>query len=409
MPSWLFGCCRVSLFCALWCLASTFLSLQASVLGERDLPQLSSDELSVLVTGVPDPILKLDPANPNSHLSKILIPRAPGTENITLVRNYIVSTLKNLNWEVEVDEFTDETPIGKKRFANIIATKDPSASRRLVLSAHYDSKWFPDYPQNQFVGATDSAAPCAFMLDIAETLNPLLEDRMKRFEEGLIEEDDDDDIDDMTLQLVFFDGEEAFHSWTDTDSIYGARHLAQKWARTYRQHTKRRLLSVQETEISAVEHLILLDLLGAPNPLIKSYFADTRWMFDALVRIEQRLGDSGAFEYGEEKSMAPDSWQSWFLSRQNMNLGFGYLGDDHVPFLRQGVSVLHVIADPFPKVWHKLGDDRAALDLPTMRRWSLILRVFLSEYLHLRPEVSGKGAESPSENLPDATTGVPSI
>lgn len=46
------------------------------MLGERDLPQLSSDELSVLVTGVPDPILKLDPANPNSHLSKILIPRA---------------------------------------------------------------------------------------------------------------------------------------------------------------------------------------------------------------------------------------------------------------------------------------------------------------------------------------------
>lgn len=63
-----------------------------------------------------------------------------------------MSTLKNLNWEVEVDEFTDETPIGKKRFANIIATKDPSASRRLVLSAHYDSKWFPDYPQNQVRG-----------------------------------------------------------------------------------------------------------------------------------------------------------------------------------------------------------------------------------------------------------------
>jgi hypothetical protein len=76
----------------------------------------------------------------------------------------------------------------------------------------------------QFVGATDSAAPCAFMLDIAETLNPFLEDRMKRYGEGLIDEDEDDDIADMTLQLVFFDGEEAFHDWTDTDSIYGARY-----------------------------------------------------------------------------------------------------------------------------------------------------------------------------------------
>lgn len=60
------------------------------------------------------------------------------------------------------------------------------------------------------------------MLDIAETLDPLLNDRQKRWEEGLID-DDEDEIADMTLQLVFFDGEEAFHDWTDTDSIYGAR------------------------------------------------------------------------------------------------------------------------------------------------------------------------------------------
>ena len=33
----------------------------------------------------------------------------------------------------------------------------------------------------------------------------------------------------MTLQFVFFDGEEAFEEWTETDSIYGARHLADKW------------------------------------------------------------------------------------------------------------------------------------------------------------------------------------
>ena len=33
----------------------------------------------------------------------------------------------------------------------------------------------------------------------------------------------------MTLQFVFFDGEEAFEEWTETDTIYGARHLADKW------------------------------------------------------------------------------------------------------------------------------------------------------------------------------------
>ena len=34
--------------------------------------------------------------------------------------------------------------------------------------------------------------------------------------------DEDEDVADTTLQLVFFDGEEAFVSWTDKDSIYGA-------------------------------------------------------------------------------------------------------------------------------------------------------------------------------------------
>jgi len=33
---------------------------------------------------------------------------------------------------------------------------------------------------------------------------------------------------DVTVELVFFDGEEAFVHWTATDSLYGSRHLAKK-------------------------------------------------------------------------------------------------------------------------------------------------------------------------------------
>ena len=35
----------------------------------------------------------------------------------------------------------------------------------------------------------------------------------------------------VTIQFVFFDGEEAFKRWTSTDSIYGSRHLAKAWER----------------------------------------------------------------------------------------------------------------------------------------------------------------------------------
>ena len=61
---------------------------------------------------------------------------------------------------------------------------------------------------------------CALMLDLAEVLDPLLDSRLERLENGL---EDDDDVSETTLQIIFFDGEEAFKDWTDTDSIYGAK------------------------------------------------------------------------------------------------------------------------------------------------------------------------------------------
>lgn len=146
-------------FCTLLVLLCLTLSLpspsqQASTLGERDFSQLSAGALDTLISH-PDPIRNIDPSNPSSHLSKILIPRAPDTANNTLVKNYIVDTLKKLNWVVEEDSFNDTTPYGVKRFTNVIATKDPKAARRVVLAAHFDSKFFSTYPQNQV------AFPCS--------------------------------------------------------------------------------------------------------------------------------------------------------------------------------------------------------------------------------------------------------
>jgi len=113
-------------------------------------------------------------------------------------------------------------------------------------------------------------------------------------------------------------------------------------------------MGIQPTELSGVEHLILLDLLGAPQPSIRSYFPDTTWLFDAMISAERRLGESGAFVHGDKKDMAPGRWKSYFSQRQ-INLGWGgYIGDDHIPFLERGVSILHIIPEPFPSVWHKL-------------------------------------------------------
>jgi glutaminyl-peptide cyclotransferase len=109
------------------------------------------------------------------------------------------------------------------------------------------------------------------------------------------------------------------------------------------------------TEIGSIEHLILLDLLGAPNPTIRSYFIDTAWLFDAMVSAERRLHEAGMFT----DSGDAQAFRSFFLPRKGNQFNYGYIGDDHVPFLRKGVNVLHVIAYPFPSVWHTLrvGDE----------------------------------------------------
>ncbi|KAF8205800.1 hypothetical protein K438DRAFT_1818565 [Mycena galopus ATCC 62051] len=290
-----------------------------------------------------DPVKQLDPQDPSSHLSKILIPRVPDTANNTLVRNYIIEKLEELKWHVEQDAFDDQTPFGTKHFVNIIATKDPKAARRVIVAAHFDSKYFPE--PNRFVGATDSAAPCALMLDLAETLNPLLDERAHRLEAGM---EEDEEVSDTTLQLVFFDGEEAFVSWTDTDSIYGAR---------------------------------------AEHPLIRSYTLDTAW-------FEKRLGESGAFAYGDEQGMAPEKWKSFFYQRTTADKNLGGIGDDHIPFVQRGVDILHLITSPFPTVWHTVRDDGSALHMPTMRRWNIMFRVFMSEYLNLRPDEKKSRSET---------------
>jgi len=58
------------------------------------------------------------------------------------------------------------------------------------------------------------------MLDLAEALNPLLDNREQRLLDG---QEEDEDLADTTLQLVFFDGEESLKEWTAADSLYGSR------------------------------------------------------------------------------------------------------------------------------------------------------------------------------------------
>ncbi|GJN88459.1 hypothetical protein Rhopal_001425-T1 [Rhodotorula paludigena] len=333
-----------------------------------------SDEALSDLAALSDLDKTLDWTDASSELARLLVPRVPGSANLTR--------------EVEVDEFEDDTPIGRKPFKNLVFTHDPSAPRRLVLAAHIDSKYFPTHPEDQFIGATDSAAPCAMLLDVATALTPWLDARKARVAEDGGEEGRDGQGE--TLQIIFFDGEEAFQEWTHTDSIYGARHLARKWAQT--DASPSAIRSTPRSPLRRISHFVLLDLLGAPNPVIRNFFTPTGWLFDEFAHAEERLGRAGLLwpgvegdQYTAQRGKLGARERSFFVPRSGGQSYGGQIEDDHLPFLREGVPIVHLISVPFPQVWHTIADDASALDLPTIKAWSLIVRLTVAEYLGLDP------------------------
>lgn len=234
------------------------------------------------------------------------------------------------------------------------------------MAAHYDSKYFP-YP-NEFVGATDSAGPCAILLDLALSLTPLLSSTPNS----------DHNVNPMGLQFIFFDGEEAFVDWSATDSLYGSRHLANSWHQTRVPPATHLTLHPSRTLIDKMDCLILLDLLGSttPWPQFHNYFPETSEIYTSLLQLEQRLLLLGMLS----KTRTTHSPASPYFAASNLDTNI-QIDDDHRPFMDLGVPVLHLIPLPFPVVWHKLSDDASIIDSAVLADYALILRIFIVEYL----------------------------
>lgn len=120
---------------------------------------------------------------------------------------------------------------------------------------------------------------------------------------------------------------------------------------------------------------MLLDLLGSESPIVPSYFPTTHWAYKHLSSMETRLRDLKILESNPNTPFLPDV---------NMTMArHGGISDDHLPFIYQGVEVLHVIPSPFPRVWHKMQDDGEHLDGKTVRDWARIVAGFVLEWLDM--------------------------
>lgn len=173
------------------------------------------------------------------------------------------------------------------------------------------------------------------------------------------------DKNDLSIMFVFFDGEEAFVQWTATDSIYGARHLAKKWE--------------DEGSLHKIDALMLLDLLGSPDPTFYSLNPETLELYQRLSRTEDYLAEADLMSRYTTSGVTMRS-PNKFFNQYSIQAG---IEDDHVPFMRRSVPILHLIPVPFPTVWHQFDDDRSAIDLETCENLMKVFRIFIAEYLHL--------------------------
>ena len=347
-------------------------------------------------------------------LAPILIPRVPGSQGSIDVQHHLANFIRITlpKWDLAFQNSTFTTPTSKGKelpFVNIIASRDPPWSNpgdvgRLTLVAHYDSKLTP----KGFIGAIDSAAPCAMILHAARSIDSALTQKWETMQaEGLGEGGFGGLEEHKGIQILFLDGEEAFDVWTKDDSVYGARSLAEQW-----ENTLHPAMSTFKTPLSAISLFVLLDLLGSKNPTVPSYFKTTHWVYQYMADIEQRLRDLSLFESSpnhptnvkkrqarnasatkkKNQSAQPTPLkrraEPSFLYEKNKKEGGRWLGglieDDHVPFMQRGVEVLHLIPAPFPQdIWHKIEDDGEHLDLPTVRDWAQLTTAFAAEWLDL--------------------------
>ncbi|CAM5173242.1 unnamed protein product, partial [Eretmochelys imbricata] len=235
------------------------------------------------------------------------------------------------------------------------------------------------------LGATDSAVPCAILLELATPLDAKL---LKAKEQGS----------EVTLQLLFLDGEEAFGKWSERDSLYGAVHgqgsapAGHQPAPGYepvclagpaggpppdhpeplpphcllvRPARRHRELWCERPGVAPCGARSAVPQPGRSQEPAHSSLS-------SLCRPEKRLHQLGLLQ--------PHPWEQMYFQREP---AYGPVEEDHVPFLRKGVPVLHLIATPFPWVWHTMEDTEQNLHPQTVENLCKILAAFLAKYLWL--------------------------
>ena len=240
-------------------------------------------------------------------------PRPAGSAELEKTRNYISDQLKSYGLKVTTDEFNPTTPIGERKMANITAELPGESNDVVIISSHYDTKYFKEF---KFVGANDGGASTGALIEIARVLAANKQKHQ------------------LTYWFVFFDGEEAF--CLDWDECHNPNPADPKTPLPDNTYGSRRYVAhlIEKGELKRVRAMILLDMMGYKNLRLGRDDRSTVWLQDIVWQTGKQLGYGGQFVDGPE----------------------GVGDDDHSAFLRAGIDSLDIIQLSSYQYWHTKED-----------------------------------------------------
>jgi glutaminyl-peptide cyclotransferase len=248
-------------------------------------------------------------------------PRPPGSEALEKSRGYITKQLELSGWQVTRQTFTEETPRGKVQFVNLLArpsSRTESNSAVFLLCSHYDTKVFDSI---RFVGANDGGSSTGALLEIARVL---------ALHPGLATK---------TL-LVFFDGEEAYENFSETDGLYGSRYFAANLPQP-----KNKFLGG-----------LLLDMVGDRSLTITLSPDSPPQMTLDIFASAEALKLRNHFTYFQTAIM-----------------------DDHTPLNAAGITTIDLIDFDFP-AWHTADDTMDKISAASLDAVGAVTLYYLSEF-----------------------------
>ena len=102
-------------------------------------------------------------------------PRVPGTAAHTNAKNWVLEKFSSYGFEVQTQDFQTKTHDGLTwNLSNIIASHNPEIKKRILLSAHWDTRRFADKDTERIdepiLGANDGGSGVAVLLEIARQI-----------------------------------------------------------------------------------------------------------------------------------------------------------------------------------------------------------------------------------------------